>query len=102
MLCSEEDVLLSQDTPSHSNFAHFITFTDHYSQYTHIGFCKTKDDALAAFKTWKAHAEKETGKSLRILHMDGGSKYTSNALAKQGIKCETTNAYTPQENRVSE
>ena len=87
-------------------YHYFVTFTDDYSQYTHISFCKTKDDTLAAFKTWKAHAEKETGKSLKILHTDGGSKYTSNPfssyLAKQGIKRETTNAYTPQENGVSE
>src|SRR5258708_25172540 len=96
------DVCGLMETSTVEGFCYFITFTDDYSQFTHVGFCKTKDNALAAFKTWKAHAEKETGKSLKILHMDGGSKYTSNALAKQGIKCETTNAYTPQENRVSE
>ncbi len=49
--------------------------------------------------------EKETGKTLKILHTDGGGKYTSNAfstyLADNGIKCELTNVYTPQENGVS-
>ncbi len=38
--------------------------------------------------------------------MDGSSKYTSNIfstyLADNGIKCELTNVYTPQENGVSE
>src|SRR5258708_18282730 len=52
------------------------------------------------------HAEKETGKVLKILCMDGGSEYTSNTfstyLADNGIKCKLTNAYTPQENGVSE
>ena len=87
-------------------YCYFITFTDDYSQYTHIGFCKTKDNTLAAFKTWKAQAKKETGKVLKILHTDGGGEYTSHAfsayLAENGIKHELTNVYTPQENRVSE
>ncbi len=50
--------------------------------------------------------EKETGKSLKILHTDRGGKNTSTTfssfLAECGIKCETTNTYTPQENGVSE
>ena len=50
--------------------------------------------------------EKETGKVLKILCTDGGSEYTSNTfstyLADNSIKCELTNAYTPQENGVSE
>jgi len=50
--------------------------------------------------------EKETGKVLKILHTDGGGKYTSNIfstyLANNGIKCKLTNVYTPQENGVSE
>src|SRR5258708_32102983 len=57
------------------------------------------------FKQWRAHMEKETGKTLKILHTDGGGKYTSNTfstyLADNGIKCELTNVYTPQENGVS-
>ncbi len=84
---------------------YFITFTNDYSHYTHIGFCKHKDDTLTMFKIFKACAEKETGKSLKILCTDGGGEYSSNAfnsfLAKNGIKQETTNPYTPQENGVS-
>ena len=72
----------------------------------HIGFCKSKDDTLAVFKVWWACVEKETGKSLKVLCTDGGGKYTSGAfniyLAENGIKCETTNPYTLQENGVSE
>src|SRR5258708_13444631 len=99
------DVCGPMETSTVEGFHYFITFTDDYSRFSHVSFCKTKDNALAAFKTWKAHAEKETGKSLKILHMDGGSEYTSatfsSFLAECGIKCETMNTYTPQENGVS-
>ncbi len=85
---------------------YFITFTDDFSHYTHIGFCKSKDKALAVFKAWKAWPKKETSKSLKILCTDGRGEYTSSAfntfLAENGIKRETTNPYTPQENGVSE
>ena len=87
-------------------YCYFITFTNDYSQYTHIVFCKTKDNTLAAFKTWKACIEKQTGKVLKILCTDGGGEYTSHAfsgyLAETGIKHELTNMYTHQENGVSE
>ncbi len=99
------DICGLMETSKVKGFHYSITFTNDYSQFTYISFCKTKDNALAAFKTWKACAEKETGKSLKILCMDRGGKYTSTTfnsfLAECGIKHETTNAYT-QENGVSE
>src|SRR5260370_12029709 len=86
-------------------YCYFITFTNDFSCYTHIGLTKSKDKALNTFKLWKTCAEMETGKSLKILCTDSGGEYTSTAfssyLAENGIKCELTNAYTPQENSVS-
>ncbi len=100
------DLCGPMETPTLEGYQYFITFTDDFSHYSHIGFCKSKDKALAVFKAWKAQAEKETGKSLKILHTDGRGEYTSSAfntfLAKNGIKREVTNPYTPQENGVSE
>ena len=94
------DLCRLMETPTLEGYWYFITFTDNFSHYTHIGFCKSKD------KAWKAQAKKETSKSLKILCTDGGGEYTSSAfntfLAKNGIKREVTNPYTPQENRVSE
>src|SRR5258708_9132896 len=72
----------------------------------HIRFCKSKDDTLTVFKVWWARVDKETGKRLKVLCTDGGGEYTSGAfniyLAENGIKRETTNPYTLQENSVSE
>src|SRR5260370_24913725 len=92
--------------PPLRGYRYFITFTDDFSCYTHIGLCKSKDEALNLFKLWRAHAEKETSKSFKILHTDAGGEYTSmafsNYLAKNRIKHELINPYTPQENGVSE
>ena len=94
------------ETASIEGYRYFITFTNDHSCYMHIGLCKSKDDTLGVFKAWKASTEKEMGKSLKILHTDGGGEYTSSTfnayLAEHGIKHEVTNAYTPQENGVSE
>ncbi len=100
------DLCGPMETPSIEGYWYFITFTDDYSCYTYIGFCKTKDDALILFKTWKARAKKETGKSLKTLCTDSSGEYMSrnftSYLAEHSIKHEITNAYTPQENGVSE
>src|SRR5260370_4621234 len=61
-------------------YHYFITFTNDFSCYTHIGLTKSKDEALNVFKIWKTHAEKETGKSLKILHTDSVSEYTYTAF----------------------
>ena len=94
------------ETPSVKGYRYFITFTDNFSRYTHLGLCKSKDDALGIFKSWLARAEKETGKSLKVFRLDGGGEFTSGAfkafLDEKGIKREVMNAYTPQENGVSE
>ena len=94
------------ETASIEGYWYFITFTDDHSRYMRIGLCKSKDDTLGVFKAWKASAEKEMGKSLKILRTDGRGEYTSGAfnayLAEHGIKHEVTNVYTPQENGVSE
>src|SRR5260370_18420576 len=94
------------ENPPIEGYWYFITFTNDFSWYTHVGLCKSKDDAFPIFKWWRACTEKETGKTLKILHTDGGGEYTSNAfstyLADNGIKCKLTNAYTLQENGVSE
>src|SRR5260221_4913785 len=64
------------ENPSIEGYWYFITFANDFSQYTHVGLCKSKDDAFPIFKWWRAHTEKETGKVLKILCMDGGGKYT--------------------------
>ena len=84
------DLCTPMETPSVEGYRYFITFTDDFSRYTHLGLCKSKDDALGIFKSWLARAEKETGKSLKVFRSDGGGEFTSGAfkafLDEKGIK----------------
>ena len=48
------DLCGPMESPTLEGYWYFITFTDDFSRYTHIGFCKSKDEALAVFKAWKA------------------------------------------------
>src|SRR5258707_15326467 len=69
--------------PSIEGYWYFITFTDDFSQYTHVGLCKSKDGALPIFKWWKACVEKETGKVLKILCMDSVDREMCSAVHYQ-------------------
>jgi hypothetical protein len=80
-------------------YRYFATFTDDYSHYTCVGFAKTEGATLELFKGWKAQAEKETGRKLKVIQTNRGGEYKSEAfknfLAKEGIKHEVANPKTP-------
>jgi transposase InsO family protein len=66
-------------------------------------------DKLAAFKRFqlfKIKIEKEIGTSIRGLRTDRGREFTSNEFfefcATNGIYCQLTATYTPQQNGVAE
>ena len=65
-----------------------------------------KSEALPAFKSFKALAENETGRTIKILRSDRGGEYNSKDFesfcALHGIRRQLTTAYTPQQNGVSE
>ena len=94
------------EIPSIEGYQYFITFTNDHSQYTSLSLCKHKDDTLVLFKAWKACAERETRKLIKVFCSDGGGEYLSLAfsdyLKSCSIKHGVTNVYTPQENGVSE
>lgn len=63
-----------------------------------VFFIKAKNDVLEIFKKFKASAEKESGKVLKILKTDGGREYNSLAFGEfcqsEGIKHEVIHAPT--------
>lgn len=67
---------------------------------------KSNDQALGAFKMFKALAKNETEKKLKILRTDHGSEFTSwefEALCEgKGIARHLATPYTPQQNGVVE
>lgn len=67
---------------------------------------KSKDEALEAFKKFKALVENETEQTMKILRIDRGGEFCSNNFNKfcteNGITRHYTTPYTPQQNGVVE
>ncbi|GBE88792.1 Retrovirus-related Pol polyprotein from transposon TNT 1-94 [Sparassis crispa] len=100
------DVCGPMQTQTQSGHHYFITFIDGHTHHLVANLMKTKDEALSHFKAFVERAEVETGQHANILRTDGGGEYESKEfeayLKEKGIHHEKTNAYTPQENGVSE
>ena len=55
-----------------------MSFIDDYSRKTWLYLLKQKSQAFYVFKTFKAMAEKESNKFIKVLRSDGGGEYMSN------------------------
>jgi len=53
---------------------YFITFIDH-SQYMNVYLFHNKNEALDAFKVFKAEVENQCGKQIKIVRSDKGGEY---------------------------
>ena len=54
---------------------YFITFIDDYSRYMYLYLLRSKDEALDAFKVFKAEVENQCGKHIKIVRSDRGGEY---------------------------
>ena len=85
---------------------YFISFIDDYSSHATVHLLRTKDQALDAFRRYKAWAENYTGYSIKNLHSDGGGEYISSQFTTflhiMGIHRQLTTPRTPQQNGVAE
>ena len=56
---------------------YFLTFIDDYSRKVWVYFLMHKLDTFSKFKEFKALTEKQSGKSIKVLKLDGGGEYDS-------------------------
>ena len=54
---------------------YFISFIDDYSRYMYIYLLRNKNEALDAFKVFKAEVEKQCKKQIKIVRTDKGGEY---------------------------
>ena len=89
---------MSQD--SFSGTKYFITFTDDKCRQSTIYFLKSKGEVFSRFQEYKAYAEKQTGKYLKILRIDNRGKYCSTVFKeyckKARIRMQGTAPYIPE------
>ena len=83
-----------------------LVFTDDFSRKSWTYFLKCKSETFEKFKLFKTRIELETGNKIATIRTDRGGEYTSNIFTQycldNGIRRELTQAYTPQQNGISE
>jgi len=57
-----------------------VTFIDDYFKFCNTYLLKSKDEVLDWFKMYKAEAENQLEKKIKILRSDRGGEYTSNGM----------------------
>lgn len=85
---------------------YYVLFDDDYSRMAFIYFMKTKSEVFNFFKEFQSMVEKQKDRKIKILRTDNGGEFCSQDferyLKQQGILHQKTNAYTPQQNGLSE
>ncbi|GJV15057.1 zinc finger, CCHC-type containing protein [Tanacetum coccineum] len=73
---------------------YFLLIVDDWCRYMWVYFLKSKDEALAKFKIFKAQVEMETEHKVKALRTDRGGEFNSRAFVKfcqkEGIQRQTT------------
>ena len=84
----------------------FVSFVDEFSMKMWTYLLKVKSEVFENQKKFTAMTEKQSGKKLKILKIDGGGKFNSREIKAfcidKGILHEVTTPYTPQHNGVVE
>jgi len=100
------DVCGPMETTARKGYCYFVTFIDGHMHCLVVKLIKLKNEVPKLTKEYLEQAEAETGERANYFCSDGGGEYGSTALQdyfkSKGIHHEMTNAYTPQENGVSE
>jgi hypothetical protein len=87
-------------------FRYWELFIDDKSRWKMVAFLRQKNHALAAFKEYKAYAEKQTGKKIKSTRDDKGSEFIGHEYnefcAKEGIHHQHTEPNEPHQGGVAE
>lgn len=77
---------------------YFVSFVDEFSRKVWIYLLKAKSEAFSFFKSFKSMVEKQYGKFIKVLRIDGGGEFCSKEIEgfrkDNGILHETTTPYT--------
>lgn len=99
-ICELNSILTRGDKRYFINKRYFITFIDDCSTYTCAYLLRHKDECFNVFKTYKAEAENELGRKIKILRSDRGGEYFPNEFnafcEENGIIHQCSAPHTPQ------
>ena len=87
-------------------FRYFVNFIDDYSQCTWLFLMKTRAELFSIFQNFNAEIRTQFNTSIRILRSDNAKEYFSMSfslfMSFNRILHQSSCAYTPQQNRVTE
>lgn len=94
------------ETRSLGGSKYFVVFEDDFSRMAFVYFIETKEEVFGCFKQFKNMAENQTNQKITVLRSDNGGEFCSrefeNFLKNGGIIHQKSNAYTPEQNGMSE
>lgn len=93
------DLCGPMQTASLGGSRYFLLFIDDYSRMSWIYFLKNKSETFEHFQKFKAFAENQTGKRLKVLRSDRGREYKSTKFRRHH---EFATPYIPEQNGVAE
>ena len=83
-------------------YKYTTTYLDDYSSFGVMFYLKKKSDEFAAFKQYKAWAERQLGTTLKCRRFDRGGEFISNEqktyMRENGIETQISMPDTPQQN----
>jgi transposase InsO family protein len=95
---------ITPTTPSGNRY--FLLLVDDMSHYMWLCLLASKDQAPAAIWRFKAAAELESGRKLKVLRTNRGGEFTSVEFGayytEEGVQRQLTASYSPQQNGVVE
>ncbi|KAJ6802344.1 uncharacterized protein M6B38_194815 [Iris pallida] len=82
-----------------NGYKYFVTFIDCFSHTTWLYLMKNKSEVPSCFRDFHKHVQTQYKAVVKVLRSDNGTEYTNKTLAEylsaQGIRHQTTCAYTP-------
>jgi transposase InsO family protein len=85
---------------------YFLLLVDDATRYMWVVLLASKSGASEAIKRIQAAAEKQSGRTLKVIRTNNGGEFTSLDFASycvdEGIGCHFSAPYTPQQNGVVE
>ncbi|GAA5864492.1 hypothetical protein JCM1840_000519 [Sporobolomyces johnsonii] len=87
-------------------YRYYLVIVDDATRFVWVTFLRAKHEAPAAIRRFRAYAEKRYERTIKTIRTDRGGEFTDGALEaylrEAGIRHQTSEAGTPQQNGVAE
>ncbi|PRQ17925.1 putative RNA-directed DNA polymerase [Rosa chinensis] len=92
--------------PSLSGARYFVTFIDDCTRMTWVSLLKNKCDVFGMFAEFHKMVTTQYQQSIRVFQSDNGGEFVNGPMIEfcrsHGIRYQTSNSYTPQQNGLAE